>query len=238
MTHLPDRTLLLGELSASEEKHLSSCPQCARRQEEIAATIAAGAVRMELPSAEAARARLIASIRARPRRRWIPAAAAAALVATCGLVFLERPSQRPRALPDPALTPGSTVAVAAAVLCGAPEQDPPPVDPRIAKAVFSRYGVAPAPRSYELDYLITPALGGSADAENLWPQPYRAGEWNSRVKDALEDRLRAMVCSGELDLATAQRELAGNWVEAYRRRFHTERPLLNHIAFVKDRPWE
>jgi hypothetical protein len=28
-----------------------------------------------------------------------------------------------------------------------------------------------------------------------------------------------------LDLATAQRELAENWIEAYKKYFHTDRPL-------------
>lgn len=39
--------------------------------------------------------------------------------------------------------------------------------------------------------------------------------WNAQVKDALEDRLWELVCNGQLDLATAQREIAGNWIEAY-----------------------
>ena len=82
------------------------------------------------------------------------------------------------------------------------------------------------------------ALGGSLDANNLWPQPYSAGVWNARVKDALEDRLRALVCEGKLDLATAQRDLAHDWIAAYKKYFRTGAPLVDHIAFVKDRPWE
>jgi len=39
------------------------------------------------------------------------------------------------------------------------------------------------------------------------------------VKDALEDRLHTMVCSGQLDLATAQRELSRDWVAAYKKYF-------------------
>jgi hypothetical protein len=41
-----------------------------------------------------------------------------------------------------------------------------------------------------------------------------------------------------LDLATAQRDLAGDWIAAYKKYFHTNAPLLDHVAFVKDRPWE
>ena len=83
------------------------------------------------------------------------------------------------------------------------------VSASVAREVFRRYGIRnPRPRSYEVDYLIPPALGGTGDPRNLWPQPYSAGVWNARVKDALEDRLRTLVCEGKLDLATAQRDLA------------------------------
>jgi len=41
------------------------------------------------------------------------------------------------------------------------------------------------------------------------------------VKDALEDRLRNMVCSGQIDLATAQREISRDWVAAYKKYFNS-----------------
>jgi hypothetical protein len=96
----------------------------------------------------------------------------------------------------------------------------------LQRKVFEEYGIAGAdPRAYEVDYLVTPALGGSDDIRNLWPHSYSATVWNAQVKDALEDHLREMVCDGELDLATAQREIAVNWIEAYKKYFHTDRPL-------------
>jgi hypothetical protein len=49
--------------------------------------------------------------------------------------------------------------------------------------------------------------------------------WNARVKDELEDRLRQMVCDGSLDLTEAQREIATNWIAAYKKYFRTDRPL-------------
>jgi hypothetical protein len=54
-------------------------------------------------------------------------------------------------------------------------------------------------------------LGGSDDDSNLWAQPRRSIEpvWNAERKDDLEARLCQMVCSGQLDLETAQREIAG-----------------------------
>jgi hypothetical protein len=45
------------------------------------------------------------------------------------------------------------------------------------------------------------------------------------VKDALEDRLRELVCSGKVDLASAQRDISSDWIAAYRKYFHTDKPL-------------
>jgi hypothetical protein len=75
-----------------------------------------------------------------------------------------------------------------------------------------------------VDYLITPELGGVDSIRNLWPQPYST-VWNAHVKDMLEERLHALVCSGQVDLATAQREIATDWIGAYKKYFHTARPL-------------
>jgi len=52
--------------------------------------------------------------------------------------------------------------------------------------------------------------------------------WNAEVKDALEVRLRQMVCDGSLDLAEAQREIAADWIGAYKKYFHTDKPLSEH----------
>ena len=93
--------------------------------------------------------------------------------------------------------------------------------------MFAEYGIANArPDAYEVDYLITPQLGGATSIRNLWPQPYYNTTWHARVKDQLEERLHAMVCSGEIDLATAQHDLATNWIAAYKKYFHTDKPLL------------
>jgi hypothetical protein len=143
--------------------------------------------------------------------------------------------------PVASLTPGATRPISREAVC-ANESDQPElqrVANDVAQQVFRRYGIkSPGPRTYEIDYLIPPELGGSEDPRNLWPQPYSRGVWNSRVKDALEDRLRNLVCDGKIDLPTAQRELARDWIGAYKRYFGTDKPLLAHIAFSKDQPWE
>jgi hypothetical protein len=140
--------------------------------------------------------------------------------------------------PRASLTPGSTVFHSPEVLCAARvEAEPPRVERDVALAVFRKYGIAdPQPRAYELDYLIAPELGGSTDVRNLWPQSY-AGPWNARLKDALEDRLHALVCAGGVDLRTAQREIADDWIQAYKKYFDTDVPLAAHRTFMKDQPW-
>ena len=75
---------------------------------------------------------------------------------------------------------------------------------------------AASPGDYEVDYLITPDLGGSGSLRNLWPQPYTA-RWNAREKDKLERRLHQLVCVGAVDIATAQREIAADWIRAYKK---------------------
>jgi hypothetical protein len=129
------------------------------------------------------------------------------------------------ALPRRTLTPGFTRAVQVADLCSTQDLDnDPPVSPSLEQAVFEEYGVpASSKKDYELDYLITPALGGVDSIQNLWPQPY-SSTWNARVKDQLEDHLHELVCQGKVQLVTAQSDIASNWIAAYKRYFNTDKP--------------
>jgi hypothetical protein len=129
--------------------------------------------------------------------------------------------------PNRRLTPGATIPVTRNKVCGEAETKSAPVIPiSLATKVFELYGVTPPrPDAYEVDYLITPELGGATDIRNLWPEPYQETEWNAHIKDQLEDRLHEMVCHGDVDLATAQRDISADWIAAYRKYFHTERPL-------------
>jgi hypothetical protein len=45
------------------------------------------------------------------------------------------------------------------------------------------------------------------------------------VKDALERKLHKLVCAGQLDLKTAQSEIASNWIEAYQKYVSKALPL-------------
>jgi hypothetical protein len=129
--------------------------------------------------------------------------------------------------PNRSLTPGSTRQVTMSEVCSVPEEEVVgDVTVSLRQKVFQEYGIANArPEDYEIDYLIAPRLGGTEDIHNLWPEPYRARLWNARVKDALEERLHEMVCRGQVDLATAQHDIATDWIAAYKKYFHSNRPL-------------
>jgi hypothetical protein len=143
-------------------------------------------------------------------------------------------------IPNPRLTPGAVRGISEKDVCATESTGRARLVPAaFGQRVFEEYGIHnPQSRAYELDYLITPELGGSDDIRNFWPQPYSSTLWNSHVKDALENRLRELVCSNQISLATAQHEIATNWVSAYKKYFRTESPLPDHFAFAKDRPWE
>jgi len=142
-------------------------------------------------------------------------------------------------LPEPNLTPGATRPINATQVCtpGPPDQMAT-IPMAVRQAVFHEYGMdGSQPREYEVDHLITPELGGTDDIRNLWPEPYATTEWNAHVKDELENRLRQLVCQGKLDLPTAQRDIATNWISAYRKYFHTDKPLsdVSNLRWAEER---
>ncbi len=137
------------------------------------------------------------------------------------------------ALPRRTLTPGATHAVAFDDLCHHRElENDPPVSPSMQQAVFQEYGLSESSRDgYEVDYLITPALGGDGKIQNLWPQPSSV-VWNAGVKDQLEDHLHGLVCDGKVQLTTAQNEIASDWIAAYKKYFDTDQPLQGKKAMT------
>lgn len=138
--------------------------------------------------------------------------------------------------PDHALTPGSASPVSIAEVCQRTDNDlDPPVPLETQQAVFRAYRVSSyAAGAYQVDYLINPQLGGDSSLQNLWPEPYHATVWNANAKDALETRLHGLVCSGQLPLNTAQQELSTDWIAAYKKYFHTERPVQTIAALDRE----
>jgi hypothetical protein len=143
--------------------------------------------------------------------------------AVAGVVDMEEPNVN--------LTPGATRDVALSDICPRAEEDDqdPEVPASLQETVYREYGVQEyggngTPRHrYQVDYLISPQLGGTNDIHNLWPQPYDSTQWNAQAKDALEARLHEMVCEHEVELTWAQQEIASDWIGTYRKVFHTER---------------
>jgi hypothetical protein len=142
---------------------------------------------------------------------------------------------QPGLVPDRNLTPGATRPVAVDDVCSMTHEDVVrDVPPSLRQQVFQKYGIVNARADdYEIDYLIAPGLGGTQDIRNLWPQPYTSPTWNAHVKDALEERLHQLVCSGRLDLSTAQRDISTDWIAAYKKYFHTDEPLAERSSLLE-----
>ncbi len=138
-------------------------------------------------------------------------------------------------LPDSQFTPGATSPASIAALCSGALPTRRVVSVAVRQQILENYRMEHvAPSEYELDYLITPELGGVADARNLWPERYDSGVWNARVKDDLERLLPRLVCDGKIDLGVAQREMADNWIAAYKKYFKAERPVPRQAGLVED----
>jgi hypothetical protein len=145
------------------------------------------------------------------------------------------PLVREGAIPRRDLTPGATRFIDREKACALADNVSGIPEP-LKRRVLKEYGIKEsAAERYEIDFLITPALGGSDSVRNLWPEPYFHTSWNAYVKDALEDHFHAMVCSGKMDLPTAQREISHNWIAAYQKYFHTRAPLATYSLLVNTR---
>lgn len=235
--------------------HLNACWECRARQNDLEnaarlTTLHHRQSDIDIPPGDGPRALLearlreIAGIETESRPAWarfgyrIASAAAIGGLLALALALLppimHRYDSRHRttavfSLPDSSLTPGAAIPIDQRELCTEAGVNNKAVSASMQHQVFEEYRIGGAdPRAYEVDYLITPALGGADDIRNLWPHSFSATVWNARIKDALENHLRNLVCGGNLDLAQAQREIATNWIAAYKKYFHTDEPLSQH----------
>jgi hypothetical protein len=234
-THLSDEQLLLvvdRELpwrnAVVARLHLAFCPVCRARSSELKTAMAryARVYRETFPPYSAAK---------EPRHApvyWPLSTAALTAVAALAVLMWHFSSSnrqitalvREGAIPRSDLTPGATRSIDRQRAC-ALSDNVPDIPDALKRQVLREYGIDEAAADrYEIDFLITPALGGSENLRNLWPEPYFHTNWNAYIKDALEDHFHAMVCSGQMDLPTAQREIAQNWVAAYQKYFRTRGP--------------
>jgi hypothetical protein len=134
-----------------------------------------------------------------------------------GLVGAHADSANPPILPDPQLTPGDVLTTDAKVICvQGYTKTVRNVPQSLKNQVYRQYGITSRqPREYEVDHLISLELGGSNSIRNLWPQSYITQPLNAHVKDRLENKLHELVCSGQLSLEQAQKEIAADWTKAY-----------------------
>lgn len=137
-------------------------------------------------------------------------------------------------LPDLNLTTGDVYTTDALVACAAhtgQESDSiRNVPESVSKSVYIKYSLqgnhtgycAESPKGCEIDHLIPLKLGGKNTPKNLWPQSY-SGENGAIKKDILEKKLISRVCRVtkehpiSLSLKTAQKEIATDWLAAYKK---------------------
>ena len=242
--HLSDRDLLMaadGELSAQRKRevsaHLDACWSCRERMHSLERTIGEFVrtrnleLNQELPSAPGPRALLRARLAeasqtTAPRFRFAPAAGVFACVLAAVVLFFGTSASADGPKPRAGLTPGETLPITVEEVCSRPDAEvvTANIPEETRRKVFSEYGIRGRANNFEVDYLITPDLGGAPTLRNLWPQPY-GPHWNAHVKDRLEQRLHQLVCDGKVDLPTAQHDIATDWIGAYKKYFHTDKPL-------------
>ena len=243
-----------GELSparaAQVAGHLSQCWSCRARKQEIEEAVVyfvrlhQGHLNHRLPAAAGPRALLKAQLAeiasaSPPSRVWWSPGAPLTFALVCVAIIVAGyhygvPTiasrrafhQVPVSFPEPSLTPGAVGTASREQICRSDQPKNRAVPVSLQRKIFEEYGISGAePRAYEVDYLITPALGGADDIKNMWPQSNSSAVWNARVKDALEDHLHKLVCDGSLDLVAAQKDISSDWIAAYRKYFHTDQPL-------------
>jgi hypothetical protein len=157
------------------------------------------------------------------------AASVALLAVAAGFAYAGSPAAFPPATatsgcqaqnaePDPSCTPGAVfpeVTVAQICVPGY-SRSVRDVSVETKRQVYAEYGLSypQAPGAYEVDHLVSLELGGSNDIANLWPESAQPAP-GFHQKDGLEDWLHDEVCSGALTLATAQQEIATDWLAAW-----------------------
>jgi hypothetical protein len=196
--------------------HLAACWDCRARMAEFERTISDfvkahhRSFDAQLPPAAGARARLkdqLANEQARredwwrfrstliSRRSAYSCALALVIFLSITAIYSWTIARQSRAdadamlLPDKNLTPGATRPVSINDICSMEhDQVVRPVSEVLRQRVFREYGLRDVHfENYEVDYLVSPGLGGTDDIRNLWPQPRYNTTWNSFVKDQLED---------------------------------------------------
>jgi hypothetical protein len=129
-------------------------------------------------------------------------------------------------LPDPVTTPGAlnpqvTQANIDSTICvsGWTKTIRPPASYTNAlKAKQMKALNLPGPPSaWEEDHVVSLELGGDPRSPlNLWPQHW-SEPWGAHRKDAIETKLKHLVCDHTITLNEAQQAISTDWIAAYKK---------------------
>jgi hypothetical protein len=120
-------------------------------------------------------------------------------------------------VPDPVKTPGAVLTSDPKLICVSGYTSTVRNVPQSLKEqVYRSYGITSREKGeYEIDHLISLELGGSNSVRNLWPESYKTSPLNAHIKDALENKLHTLACSGQITFTQAQQAIASDWEGAY-----------------------
>jgi hypothetical protein len=148
-----------------------------------------------------------------------PASQAAQSLAAIGTRMKDSNCAAQGPLPDKQCTPGavfSNVTIDAICSPGYTKMVRN-VPTSLKREVYAEYGVKHRVKGeYEVDHLISLELGGSNEIANLWPEPAEPKP-GFHEKDKVENYLHEQVCSGRMDLRTAQTAIARDWLSVYQK---------------------
>ena len=105
----------------------------------------------------------------------------------------------------------------------------------LKRTMLTRAGLDPKDAiKYELDHFVPLAIGGHPRSQdNLWLQRWD-GEWNARLKDRLERKLKVMVCAGDISLDAARGAIQHDWHTAYRQFVPANPPAMPREAETEE----
>lgn len=137
-------------------------------------------------------------------------------------------------MPNPLLSPGEIRTTDSVVICEQHTSEVRKTTSAMKKQVYAEYDVEPhvgictdvirktkagtlVKESCEVDHIIPLELGGADTVNNLWPQPYNPDSGlGAHAKDRVEDFLHQEVCTKQLGVVEAQREMVVEWEQIYR----------------------
>lgn len=137
-------------------------------------------------------------------------------------------------LPDPKCTPGAVLNVTKEQICTKGySKTVRNVSESTKKLVYKNYNIIPTQKGeYEIDHFISLELGGSNDIANLWPEA-ASPKPGFHEKDKVENYLHTKVCSGELTLAQAQKDISVDWPKTYEE-IQPPNPLYEFYKFISN----